>query len=255
MTTQNACDADRICGDLTITPMWCPIGFYAESNDCLQCPKDTFCWPDADGVDESGAATLGAGNGLWGECDSNFKCTLEAYSPKPYDSDFASVQLGSDDYNGPVFEGYYVETNDDGTTEALPCPVGTFKIGLYGASCLDCFSGFYCPDVGTSELTSYSCDAGYYCVEGATVSNPEDPECAAEDVECVQTGYLCPEGYFCEQGTTHPMACQKGFYVEGTGNSICTNCPEGNYCDYNANIITVKQTCIEGSDCSGGNTH
>ena len=63
MTAQNDCDANRICGDLTITPMWCPIGFYAESNECLQCPKDTWCWPDADGVDESGAATLGTGNG------------------------------------------------------------------------------------------------------------------------------------------------------------------------------------------------
>jgi hypothetical protein len=156
-----------------------------------------------------------------------------------------------------VYYGYYVYTDPDtGKTEARECEVGSFKLGLYGASCLDCFAGFYCPTAGMDEIQNYACDAGYYCAGGAIISNPEDPECdLTVDPDCVQTGYLCPEGYFCEQGTTHPMACQLGFYVEGDGNSICTNCPEDFYCAYNNEIITNTTECIDGSECSGGNTH
>jgi hypothetical protein len=41
MTAATACETDRVCLSLnTITPMWCDIGYYAEDNECKDCPAD-----------------------------------------------------------------------------------------------------------------------------------------------------------------------------------------------------------------------
>ena len=82
----------------------------------------------------------------------------------------------------------------------------------------------------TSVTTSDECDAGFVCVSGSTVPDPQDGI----------TGYLCPAGKYCVQGcskfgevTPCPISCPDGYYNPITAaKSIvsCLKCLPGSFC-------------------------
>jgi len=120
-----------------------------------------------------------------------------------------------------------------GTITPELCPVGTYSDAVNNPdsrSCTKCPSGFYCGSkgmIGTS-LTGQECDAGFYCIEGATRPDPTDGI----------TGKICPAGGFCLKGTTSVSACPNGEYnpEEGAKSAdSCIPCLPGYYCSGSAN--------------------
>lgn len=75
-----------------------------------------------------------------------------------------------------------------GTVTPELCPIGTFSTNLNNAdsrSCTKCSTGHYCGSKGmTSVGVDDECDAGFYCIEGATRPDPIDGI----------TGKICPAG-------------------------------------------------------------
>ena len=68
------------------------------------------------------------------------------------------------------------------------------------------------------------CDAGYYCLQGATVPYPIDTTLPLAII-----GNKCEAGHFCP-GLTAREECAAGTYESRTGSDACQDCPEGYYC-------------------------
>lgn len=69
----------------------------------------------------------------------------------------------------------------------------------------------------------YKCDAGYYCIAGASRPEPTDEI----------TGERCPPGGYCLKGGSKPTACAAGEYGPYTGaqtSADCIDCLPGFYC-------------------------
>ena len=64
--------------------------------------------------------------------------------------------------------GHYCPT---GTADPVQCPAGSFANVTGLAICHPCTPGHYCDVVGLTTPTS-TCQAGYYCVLGASIPNP-----------------------------------------------------------------------------------
>ena len=112
--------------------------------------------------------------------------------------------------------------------------------------------------------TSNICDAGYFCVEGASVATPD---------VCVDVGYIgivnntcsgalvgsspygrCPPGHYCEAGTGSPLPCPNGTESTAYGlqaRSDCQACRAGFYCN-STGIVVSSSPCWAGYYCPGG---
>jgi hypothetical protein len=90
------------------------------------------------------------------------------------------------------------------------------------------------------------CDAGFWCIEGATRPDPTDGI----------TGKICPAGGFCEKGTIVPAPCPPGQYnpAEGAKNAtFCIDCTPGKYCAGSSNPAPSGD-CDAGYYCEAGSS-
>ena len=124
------------------------------------------------------------------------------------------------------------------------CPIGTFSDteGLYEqAQCQACPSGKYCHQEHQTTFTG-PCSAGYYCSSGVDRPDPGATEIDIVDVTCScpevafhrGVGGKCPLGHYCPEGSPAAIPCVAGYYVDTTGESVCTVCPAGYYCETGA---------------------
>ena len=112
---------------------------------------------------------------------------------------------------------------------------------------IPCPPGKYCsqPQLTTDEG---DCDAGHYCISGATTNTPTD--------EATEGGDECPPGNYCPAGSSSPIPCDPGYYRTAPGGTIiddCDICPGGKYCD-TFGASSVAGDCDEGFYCAEGST-
>ncbi len=178
----------------------------------------------------------------------------------------------------PCPAGYYVNTGFNVETDCKPCPAGYYCVeGSNNANKIICPTGHYCPEGsaipsrcyrGTyNDLTGKSapadclacpagkvcsqdgltnsdltCDPGYYCIQGASMSQPLDGI----------IGGLCGEGTYCPRGASVPLVCPSGTFNVFKGcksSDDCLNCPFGFVCNDNNG---TNQLCEPGYYCPGG---
>ncbi|OAF72051.1 hypothetical protein A3Q56_00182 [Intoshia linei] len=129
------------------------------------------------------------------------------------------------------------------SVEPITCPDGTFTDAttdqLEDASqCTICPLGKYCQ---SGKITG-DCDAGFYCVSGNKISNPEVSSYPV-------IGSLCPYGYWCPIGCKKPEKCMDGKVINMIGaKSIndCDFCPAGKQCPIGA---VIPKPCSVGHYC------
>nr|XP_055052406.1 zonadhesin isoform X1 [Misgurnus anguillicaudatus] len=176
---------------------------------CLFCPSGHFC----PGVGLEQPAGL---------CLAGFWCKQGSPSPSPFGTEC------------PL--GHYCPK---GTTNPLPCPVGTWSnsTGLKSVEeCPSCPGGFYCASTGLTEPTGL-CSEGFYCAAKAETPTPTDGI----------SGHVCPEGHYCPPGTTRPVPCDPGTFITVTQGSQCWACTAGWYC-----LDGVLHLCPAGFYCPEG---
>ncbi|ESP01226.1 hypothetical protein LOTGIDRAFT_111743, partial [Lottia gigantea] len=203
------CPAGGYCPAGSAIGIPCPFGKYSKSPgaktefDCIPCDPGFFC---------SGSSR---------DCSARYICLGGSSTPTPTDGITGSL----------CPEGQYCPK---GTPAPIPCPLGTWSnstgLGIAG-ECQQCTGGYYCASTGLKEPTG-TCDARFYCSQGAVVSNPSDGV----------TGNSCTIGNYCPIGTAVPIPCADGTYMPNTGADECFNCTPGHYC--------VSQTTPE--DCPPG---
>jgi hypothetical protein len=121
------------------------------------------------------------------------------------------------------------------------------------------------------------CDAGYYCTEGSSVSNPtacpDGTYATATGLKSSSECTICPIGYYCLVGTTTPVACPVGTYSARIALTVevdvpatdrgCLDCPAGYICPnsptfypeacpvgtYSAASATACEDCPDGYYC------
>lgn len=233
--TGDECTTGHYCPEGTATPVQCPPGVYsptAQASECINCTAGYYCTDGITLVDcpQGNYCPSGTGNvfelcpvGTYGaatrlasagECT---QCTGGSYCDTP----------GNTMVSGTCQAGYYCRLGADsatpsgsigdagicpagsycpsGTVDPQPCPSGYYSntTGLTAdTECTLCDYGKYCDTTGLIEPTA-DCDAGFYCLLGATV--PNNP---TED----STGGPCPVGHYCPQGTSLPLGCPAGSY-------------------------------------------
>ena len=126
------CPRGFICNNSTF-PIECSRGYYCEfQQDQTPCPAGTF------------SNVLGAGDDSVCEpCTPGYWCSREATTNPE---------------QNPCPVGHYCPLGTGGvpsensTSEPIPCPSGTYRDQVAGASLSDCFlcpAGFYCPNATT----------------------------------------------------------------------------------------------------------
>ena len=121
----------------------------------------------------------------------------------------------------------------------LPCPPGTYSVTSHNQQmddCLLCTAGQYCSNYSNTAPNGL-CDAGYYCPPGQTTPIPSE--------------FTCTVGHYCLQGSPFPLICPSGSYQNYTGQSTCSPCPEGHFCDSTESIVILgsNTTCPPGHYC------
>lgn len=152
----------------------------------------------------------GGNYAVTGACDSGYVCGGGAKVPKPINAD-VDVYV-----NDRIEPGFY-----EGSNVMTACDAGTFQDGYYQSTCKDCYHGHYCPTTGMSSIALYTCTAGYACdAEGL-----EEAEGDSSDT------YQCQRGYYCPAGALRQLVCDSGYYTDADGESTCSSCPSGQYCE------------------------
>lgn len=181
-------------------PVWsqCPSGTYSaltglyQESQCTACTGGKYC--------DTAALTA-----VSGDCDAGYYCTEG--------SDTATPDTGYKGTAGACTRGSYCP---QGSVTPEPCPAGTFSNTSHltaKSECTTCSYGHYCDSAGLVEPTG-PCDAGFYCLNGATSPNNIDP---VSD----PTSGPCPAGHYCVQGTSYPVECPCGSYQPTSGMATC----------------------------------
>ncbi|CEM36103.1 unnamed protein product [Vitrella brassicaformis CCMP3155] len=241
--TGNICSVGGFCPAGSSEPTACSEGFYnpfegaKDNSSCITCPPGFYC----DGV---GAATASQ------PCEEGFYCpggAIDPYGKTPTNST-----------NMTADEGYYAPA---GSSNQVPCPIGTYNDLTGQGSCTTCPAGYYCPDQGMSDVVGYECPQGSFCQVGSTSYQPCPPgtygnasqlstatDCtpcddgtACEQYGMNETGRSCSAGYFCvasinlgsaevapQTTTATGGPCPAGFYCEN-GTSVPDPCPIGTF--------------------------
>lgn len=154
----------------------CPTGHYCPpgSFSPVPCPAGSFR-PNTNGVD----------------ADSCGFCPAGTYCDRPGITTPSTCPAG--------------HFCPEGSAQPQPCPRGTYDTGggLYDSrGCTACTAGHYCPLMGQTSVdtTNNQCDAGFYCIQGASRPEPTDET----------TGARCPAGGYCLQGGASPSSCPEG---------------------------------------------
>ncbi|CAM9474871.1 unnamed protein product, partial [Choristocarpus tenellus] len=199
---------------------------------CSTCPERKSC--------ASGSTTS-----TWSSCQAGYYCPEGTPSPDVFPCDpgtysnrsnLASADEcticppsfycvgGSSSVDGPCFAGYYCPPGTGSATENA-CPAGTYSpsTSLYLESqCVDCPSGYYCPEASTS---AEPCPAGTY----TSYNNTEDAGPGSYP-SCTE----CPAGYYCEETSREPTECGTGKrFHSDYGADACSMCEAGYYCGGN----------------------
>ncbi|XP_056230180.1 uncharacterized protein LOC130167724 [Seriola aureovittata] len=140
-------------------------------------------------------------------CPRGFYCPLGSAYPQPCEAGFYCNQTGLEAPGGPCAAGYYCPKGSLdphstscptghycplGTPLPLPCPRGTIRSSLGGATveaCQLCPPGHYCHQRGRAE-PSGQCAEGYYCPGGQSSERPKQ--------------HVCSVGHYCEK-VSHPV--------------------------------------------------
>ena len=181
---------------------------------CRQCPAGYTC---ATGATAFAASPCTAGNYCPAGSSVVTQCPMGTYSNGAkrgaltdcIDCDPGSYcdTLGQTAVTGNCTAGYFCTLK---STEAAPAVYSALTGG-------PCTIGNYCPVGSTIELScppkkycstvnlvadEGDCDAGYYCVGGATTNQPTDLS--------THGGEVCPMGSYCPAGTSSPIPCPPG---------------------------------------------
>jgi hypothetical protein len=210
----------------------CPSGTYSNATglvavtDCAWCPAGQYC----------ATAGLTAPTGL---CSAGYTCLGGSNTSTPRLN--SGVGCGGGNMGDICPEGKYCVA---GSASPQSCPPGTSSnaTGVQSAGeCALCAPGKYCTAAVVPGSWSGVCDAGYFCLSGASSPNPTDGV----------TGNKCPAGHFCPLGAATPTACAPGSYQPNEGRSSCESCPAGATCK-SANL-TWYEACPIGHYCEAGN--
>ncbi|KAA8594284.1 hypothetical protein FQN60_005118, partial [Etheostoma spectabile] len=258
------CPAGHYCAEGSSVPSPCPAGFYQNETGgkgkdyCKTCPLGWF--QDLPGQKECNP------------CPPGFHCQSQSLSPTRGSSSGVSSPV-------PCPAGY-ICPRESPDSNPLPCPKGTYSPShslTTTGECLVCPAGQFCGSEGLVE-PSGPCAAGFLCLMGATVSNPNDNRTGSlcpPGIFCQQglragdcwAGFycdwgssradnaLCPAGFFCPRGTPFPLPCPAGTFSSGTGNTHqdnCTTCTPGYYCQVGG--IVQPPLCPVGYYCPPGLT-
>ncbi|XP_041849947.1 neurogenic locus notch homolog protein 4-like [Melanotaenia boesemani] len=221
-------------------------------------------------------------------CPRGFYCPLGSAYPHPCEAGFYCNHTGLDAPSGPCAAGYHCPRGSAdpyvhhcpigyycplGTPLPLPCPLGTIKSSLGGATteaCQPCPPGHFCHKRGIAEPSGH-CAEGFYCPEGQISERPQQHVCSVghycekgsfRQTLCFPGSYqfrqgqgsceICPAGFYCHvQGTSLPLSCEKGFYCpRGSGNPH--PCPIGTYGNMSGLAEELQCTpCDPGMYCKG----
>ncbi|KAK1786529.1 hypothetical protein P4O66_017651 [Electrophorus voltai] len=225
--TGGLCPPGSFCPPGSAHPQPCPSGTFSNSTglthekQCIRCPAGYYCL----------GSNLTSPTGL---CSAGYYCTGASTTSVQYQTD----------------KGHY---SPEGAVTAMPCPLGTFQPGTYGANpgaekvqhCGPCDAGQYCHIPGLSAPQG-PCEPGFYCSGGANTATPVN----------FRFGDVCPAGYYCPKGTRHSRQypCPPGTWgnVVGAQNmSYCWLCPAGFYCN-STGLSQPTGICSAGFYCTGG---
>jgi len=197
MSVPTACAAGYYCPEgasgSVSTRQPCPAGTYSDvagrssSLECIPCKAGQYC--------STTALTAPEGD-----------CAAGAYCPAGSSESNATSRTFSmgESVAGRCPAGYYCPT---GTQMPLPCGPGTYS-AVGASTCTSCPAGRYCRRyaVSDTDLGTYLCEAGYYCVEGSI--NPGGATSSSSDLALCQVGHYCPAGSAaaiqCPNGTYEP---------------------------------------------------
>jgi hypothetical protein len=162
--------------------------------ECTSCLAGTYQPFEAATPDDAGTTT-GTGCFL---CPAGFYCPDDGMGPK----DAQPIDCPP---------GYYCE---EGTvTYSSKCPDGYYSSmnNLREESqCWLCKEGHYCSNIadsaGVNSSVTGECDAGYYCIYGATESAP------ALLVSDTKLNGPCPAYHFCIPASGYGIPCLPGTY-------------------------------------------
>ena len=255
------CPAGFYCpeGTSLATEYACPPGTYSSLpnrgslEECIPCPGGRYC--ASEGLTSSDGS---------GPCLAGYYCDLGAILPNPTDGVTGDICL----------LGHYCP---EGSTDPIPCPIGTFAPvngSMSLMDCLTCSPGEYCDSTGLSQPIG-SCDAGYFCVGGSTTPTPVGsafgdvcdlghycPEGASQPLPCLPGSFsslplatncsLCPAGFYCTNTTSEPVLCPQGYYCPPSTGFDWLACPPGTFSN-SEGLSTVNDCtlCTGGSYCSG----
>lgn len=242
------CPAGSYCdGSDPSTHVVCPPGYFCPANTRYStehpCPEGTY--NDLSGITQQSdckACPVGY------FCDQKGQTTFSKKLPAGYFSENTGLSVPNPTNigttQGTCLTGHYCE---EGTSTPTACPAGTYNDARGATSssdCLNCPPGEYCSQGGWTyaELVANptihgTCDPGFVCYPGSTVPNPNDNI----------MGIICPRGYYCPAGTFAQIPCPTGSYAPNQEQSVCTDCPAGQYCSTAAMSTTF--TCTQGHYC------
>eukprot|EP01022_Parablepharisma_sp_SALTPOND_P009167 TRINITY_DN1381_c0_g1_i1.p1 TRINITY_DN1381_c0_g1~~TRINITY_DN1381_c0_g1_i1.p1 ORF type:complete len:3672 (+),score=433.12 TRINITY_DN1381_c0_g1_i1:8055-19070(+) len=250
-SSEQKCTAGYYCPPNSAAQLLCPSGKYS-AEGAKECTDATAGLYTKQGTSDTGMATNACKAGYYCELGSKGSihkpCPAGYYSTDGTDSKAACVKCTAGYYciegtssttMAQCPEGHYCE---EGTAVPKKCPKGRYRDTPRATSetdCHKCPAGKVCSQDG---LTQYdlTCDAGYYCEEGESTSQP--------------AGKYCPEGSYCNQGAATPVSCPAGkFNVFKGCRSVdeCLDCPFGFIC---SGTTGVNELCQAGSYCPGGTT-
>ena len=200
----------------------CPISTFnnrtgiTSINNCTTCLAGHYC--DAKGLSVP-----------TGKCNAGYICLTGMQSPSPPGTE---CPLGK----------YCIS----GSTVGIDCPDGTYTPRNGSKAITDCEScpaGKYCKSAITANGGAEDCDAGYVCINRATVPNPRDNT----------TGYICPTGHYCPRGSKIELPCNAGTYAPIAGQAVCWECPASQTCSEKG--MSEPTACPAGSYCPNGTSN
>lgn len=141
----------------------------------------------------------------------------------------------------------------NGSTRALPCPLGSYQ-GLEGQGfCKDCPTGHFCNE--TTMTSPNLCQAGTYCPVNSTyeIKCPSGTFSNQSGLPSESNCTVCPFGMYCsDKGTTEPAGkCRAGHIC--TGGALYDN-PEYNN-DSSKQIVLWGDVCKPGYYCPAGSSN
>ena len=251
----------------------CPAGYYSSSTGSTSCTQAAVGYYTYEGATSQTACVVGY---FCAEAGTSEYTMYMSPCPAGYLCSAGTSTYPSKSSNGCAV-GYYCPEK---TSAAIACPIGTYRNTKAARSIYDCQTvpaGYYVASTGTSDYSSYPCNAGYYCPEGSTSATekacPKGTyrdltggkaaiDCAACppgkycDTTATVTPTTCPATKYCPAGTITPLQCPSGTYSSTTGlksSSECTSCDAGQYCESPGQSATTGD-CTAGYICISGSS-